>query len=320
MMDYEQFKERVLSEFIDYLPIEYSDCRLELHKVTKINEVLTGVAIVPENDGDRYAAPTFYLERLYEQYRDAGNFEECLSTQSEILMQSVNYLPRDIGDMDFSSMTGRIVFQLVNRLRNTDMIANCPHRDYLDLTVVYRMITDILPDGVSGFLINDNIARSEHWTEAELYDMALRNTPELFPYIALRIEEMMGRIMSRCNNKDFVFDDMFPEFNRTPPRECVYVASNDSEYLGATVLLYPEFIKAVAGKIGTDCYLLPSSIHEIIILSSGMYKEAGRLAELVRSTNESQVSVGDRLSDSIYLFSRDKGSIQCIDYLEREAL
>ncbi len=309
MLSYESFKKRVMKEFLDYMPERYADCELELRKVPKVNMCLTGVVIKPKGKKGSYCSPTFYLERMYDQYKNCDSFEKVMANQAIYLEESLKYLPDDILKIDVSSMKDKIIFQVVNTNENKEMIDLCPHRKFLDLTIVYRVIIKIDDTGVSGFLITNDIAEAEELTEKVLYQLAKKNTKKLFPFKSERIEETMGRLMRRWGADDREIEESFPDIDNIPANERVYVLSNEYEFFGANALLYKDVIGKVVKNIGTDCYILPSSVHDLVILSTDAFKESGKLINLVKETNNDHVRVSERLSNSIYRYNIVNGSL-----------
>ena len=166
MLSYESFKKRVLKEFLDYMPERYSSCEIELRKVPKVNTVLTGVVIKPRGHKGSYCSPTFYMERMYDQYKQCDSFEKVMANQAIYLEESMKYLPEDVLKLDLAALKDKIVFQVVNTKENQEMIDLCPHRDFMDLTIVYRVIVSIGESGVSGFLITHDIANIEDLSES----------------------------------------------------------------------------------------------------------------------------------------------------------
>jgi hypothetical protein len=312
MLDYESFKKKVLKEFLSYLPERYSDCTLEIRRVPKINHCLTGVVIRPKETKGSFCSPTFYMERMYEQYKNCGSFEQVMSDQAVYLEESLKMLPEDVMKYDFESMKSRIIFQVVNTEHNREMIAQCPHRNIMDLTVVYRVVLSVDEDGVSGYLITNDIARLENKTEEELYELAMKNTKKIFPFKSERIEQTMSRLMKKWGASDESIETSFKDTDKIPKKERVYVISNKYEFFGANALLYKDVIGKVVKSIGTDCYVLPSSVHDLVVLSTDVFSETDKLADLVRETNNEHVRVSDRLSDSIYLYSIVDGSLNRI--------
>lgn len=309
MLDYESFKKRVLKEFLDYMPTEYADCELELKKIPKVNVCLTGVIIKPKGHERSFCGPTFYMERLYDQYLECGSFEQVMSNQAIYLEESLKYLPDDIMDISIASLKDKIVFQVVNTKENKEMIDLCPHRDILDLSIVYRAITNIDNTGVSGFLITHDIAEAEDLTEKLLYSLAIKNTKDLFPFKKERIEETMGRMMKKWGAKDEDVNRSFRDIDNVPEKARVYVISNEYEFFGASALLYSDVIGEVVDRIGTDCYILPSSVHDLVVLSTEVFFETDKLLQLVKQTNTEHVRLTDRLSDNVYVYHIEDGSI-----------
>ena len=312
MMNYENFKKRVMREFLDYMPERYSDCELELRKVPKVNTVLTGVVIRPKGKPRSYCSPTFYMERMYEQYLESDSFEKVMANQAIYLEESLKYLPKDIMTLDFTTIRDKIVFQVVNTKENREMIELCPHRDLMDLSIVYRVIVSVDEHGVSGFLITNDIAEAEELSEKLLFSLAKKNTKKIFPFKRERIEETMCRMMRRWGSEERDAEMAFPGMQDVPEKERVYVISNEFEFFGANALLYSDVLGKVVKKIGTDCYILPSSVHDLIVLSTDVFSERSKLINLVKETNKEHVKNSDRLSDSIYLYSIVDGSLQRI--------
>ncbi|MCR4688569.1 MAG: DUF5688 family protein [Saccharofermentans sp.] len=310
MMDFEEFRKRVLDEFMDYMPERYFNCKLVEHKVSKVNEELTGITITPKDKKGSYVAPTFYLERMYEQYLEEGNFERTMVNQAKYLEDSVKVAPKIPDLSDLSSFKNKIIFQLISKNMNASLIEKCPHREFEDLTVIYRAITHVDQRGLSGFIVTNEVCQSAGWSEEDLYEHARKNTPHMLPFMVERIEQTLLRLVNDRRGSKVDMTEEFPGFNNIPNNERVYVVTNSIGYFGADALLYPDVIKRAADIIGTDCYVLPSSIHDLIILSAEFYKGRSKLLKLVKDTNMTQVSSQDKLSDSVYLYSRADNQIR----------
>ena len=313
MLNYAEFKERVMSEFVDYLPSKYKDCELKIHEVPKVNKVLTGIIVVPKKRPKKGAVmPTFYMERLYEQYLDSGSFESVMKNQAVYLEQSAKLAPKDLCETNLEDYKDRIVFQLVNTIDNLVLLAKCPHRSFEDLSLVYRAITNFSDSGVSGFLITNDVAESMHWSEEYLYEKAIKNTRKMFPFLHMRIEEMMMKIIGDNATVESMIK-LFPDYDKMPAEECVYVITNKAQFYGSSALLYPDVIGRVADKIGTDCFVLPSSLHEIIVLSARTYSDKSKLVNIISGTNAKHVRDDEKLSDSLYFYDIKDRSVRRIE-------
>ena len=91
------------------------------------------------------------------------------------------------------------------------------------------------------------------------------------------------------------------------PEMPLVVATNENGLLGAGVIAYPEFMEKASEAVGGDFFLLPSSIHEVLVMKDDGEQSIATLEDMVRSVNESTVEKADQLSDSVYHFdSREK--------------
>lgn len=300
MMNYEEFKQKVMNEFLDYMPEEYSreNTELELRDVPKVNTVLTGIVLKPKQKGN-YVSPTFYMERLYAQYEECGSFEKVMKDQCEYLKEAQKYAPK-VPDVESSAIKDKVIFQLVNTENNKKMVESCPSRQIHDLTVVYRVIVNLDHEGVSGFLISNDIAEAMGVTEEELFNLAKENTPKLFPAKVERIEETVMRMMRQFGASEEEIDEQFQDYENVPNKERVYVISNEYDFFGANALLLPEVLDKAAEQIGTNCYVIPSSVHDLVVLSAEGFASKERLASLVSETNTEHVKPSDVLSNNIY--------------------
>lgn len=87
-----------------------------------------------------------------------------------------------------------------------------------------------------------------------------------------------------------------------------YVLGTESGHFGAAVLGYPEELKKAAEQLREGFYILPCSIHEVILLpdSEAVGVEPGELQQLVAEVNQTQVREDERLSNSIYHFDGER--------------
>lgn len=190
-----------------------------------------------------------------------------------------------------------IIFQVVNTEKNQDMLKKAPHRRFLDLSIIYALTNEF---GQFLILVTDQIAETHGWSEEQLFQMAMRNTKSLFPF----------KVMRMCS---FLFENSMELFGVLPYEDDIYepgpddeemwVLTNEQKVNGCTVLLYEELFHRLAERLGSDLYLLPSSRHEIIAVSSKV-AEWAPLSSIVPEVNEEVVDEEDFLSDSVYRYDR----------------
>ena len=80
------------------------------------------------------------------------------------------------------------------------------------------------------------------------------------------------------------------------------VLSNESGVNGAAVILYPDIPKYIFESIGKNYYILPSSIHEPLIVPEDEFINPSNLQAIVREVNEKHIEPEEFLSDNVYYF------------------
>ena len=116
------------------------------------------------------------------------------------------------------------------------------------------------------------------------------------------LEEMEGKeIINR--------DEYFEELRDAAP---MYVLSNRTRVQGASCILYPNILKDFAAAVKSDFYILPSSVHEVILLPVQGDEDEEGLKRMVCEVNETQVEREEVLSDSVYYYSREREKLSIL--------
>jgi hypothetical protein len=89
----------------------------------------------------------------------------------------------------------------------------------------------------------------------------------------------------------------------------LYVLTNDCRINGAACMLYENMLKDFADRIGSNLYILPSSIHEVIILPKFAMFNKQELINMVRDVNSEGVAVDEVLSYTVYEYDRETGEL-----------
>jgi len=304
-MNYEEFKTRVMEEFPDYLEggRKRYDFR-EIH-VTKINERLTGITVSPKTES-RSAAPTFYLEPLYERYQSCNDFEAVMERQADAIRQSFDMYPPDVAELSGETILENAVFEIISRDGNEEYLRDVPHRNFLDLAIVYRRIVRIDCNGVMSFMIDNDMCEAFDISESDLFGTAEKNTRKFFPPVFVGMRDLLFEM----SGKD-------PEPATCPREKNVMVVTNKYHFLGATAMLYGECFKEYAKKWDCDIFILPSSIHELVILPVTNEDRVDHLIDMVREINATVVDDRDILSDSVYLYSKVTGIVSQVSDMRR---
>lgn len=305
-LNYEEFKERIKDDIKDYMDEKYKDCEVVIRKVNKTNREVDGLNML-DIPGLKNATPTLYVNDLYEKYEKTGDYEEVARMAAETMEYGIKSFNSQIKEecLDTSKLKDKVFFSLINAEQNRELLNTVPHREFEDLAIVYRWNIGAGSDGVYTNLVNNDLAEKEGLTENDLYNAASKNTKELFPVSIKNMNEVISEIIF---GESELGEEMQEEFNEvmmeTPNEHSMYVITNESKLYGAASMLYEEPLHELAEKVGSDLYILPSSVHEVIAVSAD-FSSPDELAEMVYEINMDQVDINDRLSNQVYCYDKD---------------
>lgn len=301
MMNYEMFKEVVTEKFKDYLPQEYRKMSVQVCQVKKVNTTLDGINLF-DREGKSGISPTLYINEMYEHYKDTNDLQEVLQAAAGTMAGLMKEAPDMLPKIDMKTAKHNVVFQLVNTEQNQSMLAEIPHREFQDLSVIYRWMLESGEEGIGSVLVNDQIAEQMGMTEEQLFKAAAQNTRNLMPPVVKEMREVLCEM--------FIKDGMPAEMAKAmirevPPDESMYVITNKQNVNGAASMLYEEELHRLAESLGDDLYILPSSIHEVLAVPVSTSGSPEEMAEAVSEINMSQVRLEERLSNQVYHYDKD---------------
>lgn len=282
---------------------------VNINEVLKNNDThLTGLTIRTEESN---IAPTIYLEGMFERYK-AGNAAIPVIV-SEILSVYESHKTTMSFDAslvtDFSACKERICYKLVNADRNRELLADAPHIIVCDdLAVLFYILVSNDGEGTATITVRNNMTDLWGVDEDELFKIALINTQRLFRGSVMSMASVMMELLSdrmdEENTKEF-YDMVVSDEDMVP----MYVCTNTQKINGAGVLLYKDLLKEFADRVGSDFYILPSSVHEILLVPVSKEMQIEYLRSMVREVNATQVAPEEVLSDNVYIYRREDDKI-----------
>lgn len=298
MMNYEIFKEVVAEKFMDYLPEEFKGMKLEVHPVEKVNQTLDGLTVV--GDGVKIS-PTIYINNMYDSYLKTEDLQGELMKAANIMNEAMKDAPDILPSVELEKAKDNIVFQLINTEQNKQMLADAPNRQFQDLSIVYRWVMKVDEMGVQSAVVRNSLAKQIGLSEEELFKAAVENTRRIFPPTVRSMNDIMREMFTKDGMPPEIADMMIGEM---PPEQTMWVISNERGINGAISMLYEDQLHDIAEKLETDLYIMPSSVHEVIAVSSDM-GDPNELAQMVAEINMDQVSLDERLSNQVYHYDKD---------------
>lgn len=298
MMDYKIFKEVVKESFLSYMPDGYQGMEVSVVPVEKVNRRLDGLNLF-KTGVEKGISPTIYINDIYGEYLKTGDLQETLRNAAGAMdrMFKENPLP----PLDLHTAKDNIIFQLVNTKQNEDMLRDMPHREFQDLSIIYRWVASIDDKKICSTSIPNSLAKALGMEEEQLFNAATENTRRILPPVVKTMNEVLRELLMADGMPPQMADLMMGEML---PDRTMWIITNERGIDGAVSMLYEDKVHNLAESLGSDLYILPSSVHEVIAVSVNM-GEPEELAQTVAEVNMDQVKLEDRLSNQVYRYDKD---------------
>lgn len=300
-MNFKKFIETVENNIRDYLPMEYQDAEIDVIENQKLNETYTGLVI--HRVGERLS-PTINLNRFFEQYdvSDQATFFYVMNRIADMIQEPPVDLEVD-QFLDYEAMKSQLFIRISRVEGNESLMEEIPYRKIEDLVMTYHLAFGVNETGTSTAMITNRLMQEFQITPEQLHEDALRNSPKIFPEkiepLGTMMKRMLAEDMSREGMSDEEIRHMIDSMDMGVPMPLV-VVTNEHTINGAAVLFYPELMDQLGEMLDGDYFILPSSVHEVLLLPDDGLHSAKELKELVSEVNATTVEPEDRLTNEVY--------------------
>lgn len=300
-MEYLEFLEQIKEKVQDRAG---ESARVNVNTIYKNNiHPLDGMTILRK---DENVSPAIYLQDYYELFEQGVSIDRIAEEILEYHEMNQKAGRFDVSFYgDFEKVQERIAFRLIHYEKNIELLREIPHRRFLDLAVVYYYKLDSELFGSASILVRNTHMEMWGTGEEELYRLAWENTLRLLPCKFMDVVDLIRELARPGRELDL--------YQEIP----LFVLSNEEKNFGAALIVYPHILEMVGEKLGMDYYVLPSSIHECIIIPAVSGLEAEVLHGLVREMNEEHVEPEEVLGASVYCYRRGTKELDMV-YEDRE--
>lgn len=318
----EQFAKEVAQEIKKYLPEEYRDIECEAEKKLHNNGIyMNGVTF--KNDRGSIS-PTIFMEYYFDIYNSTGSMDKVMEKIASLATEYLEVDSRGFDDItDFEAIKDSLSPMLINTRENLAMLQELPHMRIEDLSLICRIDVRVA-DEVGG--VNVTEAHLKEWGigKEQLFKQLSENMQKQGDYILQDVgsyaEQIIGFGVSDRNLLK-VPDDYFTgrDEQRASGQGDMYVLSNRGNVRGAAAIVCPGVMEKVSRLFPEGFYILPSSIHECMVLPKNDRVSLVNLKDLVRDVNRTKVKKEEILSDNVYEYDRERGKVRLAsDSLEKE--
>lgn len=236
------------------------------------------------------------MENIYKEYLEGRTLEECVNNLVEIFKEEGEEKDFDAAEeiYQWELVKEKVYPMLITRNGNKKYLSTLVHRPFLNLEIIYYIEVEV-KGGKGNIKVTNVLNRRWGCSEEELYSSAMANLENAgyeLVGIGRLIEDITGLTMEEEN-------DSF-----------IYVLLNENRHYGAAGILSQKVLQMCGEKVQGNFYLLPSSIHEMIVVPDVGKITAEELRKLVAEVNQEHVLPGERLSDEVFYYDLEKQEVQ----------
>lgn len=279
---------------------------VRINDVRKNNGVVLSGLTMMEDDSN--ISPTIYLNHYYEDYEDGR------TTLTNVVNDVMDHYNRNKVNrsvdmrqfLNYESVKKGIVYKLVNTAKNKELLEDVPHVEFLDLSVVFQYLIQNEHFGTASILNHNAHLKLWDVSVEELYQVADANTQNLQGYELRSMIDAIRDLLEMDTIGEAADIEYMEEHADNVP---MYVLSNKNRVGGASCILYDGLLADFATAIGGSFYVIPSSIHEVLLLPADSRDEQDEIKAMIKEINDTQVRTEEILSDSLYFFDKEEGQL-----------
>lgn len=306
---YSEFLSIVSEEFLTYFPETWQEAEVKVQMVQKNHKSLDGLTIFRTGRGTEIS-PTIYVQDMYNYYLDnlPDPVEATMSHFASLYMTA--YRRAKVNGVTEENVTNRLTTApvipcVVARKGNEEFLAGKVWRPFLDMAVYYRLVLNTDSSGMASAVVTESLLQTLSLTKEELDRKAMENLSGMEPVVMGMADIIYDSIPEPIRPDREEFEEDFPDPG-------MLVVTNQYQVNGAAEMLNTEILDLLAREAGCDLYILPSSVHELIIVKEEEFGDPQDLREMVRDVNVNPdvIRPEDILTDSVYRYSRERGTVE----------
>lgn len=321
-MEMKEFSEKVKKALEEYYG---GDKQIEIKEIVKINGITrTGISVTEEG---KDMTPTLYIDSHLKLYNKGVAFGRLIAEMVKVIDND------NLGGgfhaesfIYWEEAKKRIAYRLINAQKNEKMLKDVPYIRFLDMAVVFYYLLGNEEFGNASILIYNKHIECWGVSADDIYEEAKKNTCKMLPAGIESISQLMKNVLKSnirkkaeecglCKDEAFIdsiAESMIVQMTGGRQTSPLFVLTNHINYYGAACMLYDGVLKEFAQTWGTDLYILPSSVHEIVLIPDMGCEDVGFLKTMVSEVNDTQLAPDEVLSDTIYHYDRDTEDISIV--------
>ena len=270
----------------------------EVQELTRNNGVKSQAIAMRRKD--QMVTPVIRLDHYLAAVRDGMGPAELAACMLNQVRQSAD-TGVYAGEMleDFDSMKAYLGCRLISYEANAERLKQMPHRKWQDLAVIYVCQVPFEPNDYYCMEINGGLLEEWKLDEERLFEAAWERVgrPELY-----KIDDL-GSLLEKAG---------LPSANEMETGKTILVLTNQESFFGAIGILLPEIREKLAERLGGDYFIIPSSVHECLVMPAHELADPDRLNRMIREINENELEPQEILADHAYRYYAESGTVEAL--------
>ena len=303
MMNIKEFMDYVAENVKEYLPPAFENASVTVNEVYKNNDtVLHGILI--RNEGED-VTPQIYLDKLYQQYLDGRDIEDCVGSVADVRIETDT---QEIGRPDLSFLSDyeevkpRLMMKICDKDMNVENLQDKVKTLHGDFIATYSVKINETNSGIASMAVRPELLKQWDVTVDQLHADAVAADKSRVPVLMDLADMIMNIEKSDLSSMNFL--QMGEAHPRIEPNSLMCLTNGD-KMNGASLILHDDVMKQVGEIMGTDYYVLPSSIHETLIVPDNSFHNVEELNAMVKEVNSTIVDPEEVLSDKVQHYDRN---------------
>lgn len=295
MMNRKDFFEYVKDNVKDYLPEKYADANIHLQEVVKKNGLTLTAVIIPTEGSN--ITRSVYLDSFYQEYRNRKNPDACVGDVADLWIEQMDTdLNVDVnGMMDYGNVKDKLQVRVCDPEKNREWLEDKAVTMHGDFAAYYTVNLSENEDGIASISVTKALLEAWKIDVQTLHQDAMAADEKRGP-VLYSMEEMIDSMIYGGEPPKNLFEWEKDVDSFTQPMFCM---TNERKMNGASLILHEDIRKQIGEFMKGDFYILPSSIHETLILPDNGAFSVPELNAMVKEVNATQVSLDEQLSDKV---------------------
>lgn len=300
------FAEYLKEHLFDERPDLAEKCTIVLNEVTKNNDnKLQGLTIQEEGTN---IAPTIYADSYFKDYESGkDSIEGCIA---KLIKTYEEHRPPQSLSVDFftdfDQAKDRLAMKIINAEKNAKMLETVPNFKYGDLAAIFQVQVESNEFGNATITVKNEHMKMWGVDSQTLMNHAKANMEEKQPVHIQSMVEVLREMMGDAVTDELGMTEEAP----------MYVMTNETKINGAAAMIFTDKLQEFAENHDANVYILPSSIHEILLIIDNGDMDVQNLTDMVHDVNSTQVAPDEVLSDNVYFYDKDQKQLMLAETKE----